>query len=364
MVKTIVKNGKRVSADQKGKRRPPKQGTPNGKKPKAAAAPPPPPPPPTPPKITKPVLIKPKGELHAFPAKVCAMLSQIRAKRQNAQNEERSMVKRRKELEQWFTQNGDPGETCSKKNPSPEDLRLHAERRELYHLQSAEYKRTNDAIKASRVVQSWLAEKSDALVDMGMEGRLSDDHLDDAIDEITRQSPAMPLFGINEPQAPEKGAVKPGSSHLDTHSGKIVEMRQGWNERPTSDLTQFGITREVVDRLVAFGRETLGQVDDLGTSTVHGISAAAMDAVRLALKRVQRAKWSYLDEGVEFLLTVEQHGHQLVSDSVVACLKKAEVEKIRQITKVDGIYGLSDGDKEDLAKALDILEKRHKSKAA
>lgn len=66
----------------------------------------------------------------------------------------------------------------------------------------------------------------------------------------------------------------------------------------------------------------------------------------------------YRDLPVDHLQTIEAHGAPLVSDAAIACLKRAEIETIRQISKIDGIYGLSDEDKKAIGTALERLEKQ------
>jgi hypothetical protein len=329
-VKTISKNGKRVPADQKGRapKKPAKFQTSSAKikeraaagfkknpatKPeKTGAATKPEPPPAVFTAPHKPVLKKPKGDLAAFPAKICALLGQVRVQRSNAQNEERSMVKHRKSLDQWFTKNGDPGETCATKHPTDEESRLHAERLDLYRRQSAEYKRVVDAIKLSRTAQHWLAEKADSLIDMGMEGRISDDMLDDAIDELIKQAPDLPLFSITEHE--DKGKAKPGSEHIDKHDGTTVSMDDG-----------------------------------------DGLPADPED---------DDTQYQYVNQPVEHLITLEKHGAPVVSDAAVACLKRAEIEYIRQISNLDSVPGLSAADVKGIDTAIGMLMKAEKQQAA
>jgi hypothetical protein len=333
--------------------------------------------------MTKPVLTKPRGDVHAFPAKVCAMLAQIRAKRQNAQNEERSMVKRRKDLDQWFQSNGDPGEVCAKKKATPEVLRLHADRRELFHLQSAEYKRTLDAIKASRVVQAWLAEKADALIDMGMEGRISDDLLDDAIDELTRQAPEMPLFSIAAESAKaEKGAARPGSEHVDRHDGTTAEidasvpiMEMTLAPKTKNRLRDMGLStiRDVAAYLCDYGEDSLGRCvkDKAELSRLVDCAKPIIGQIMLGDdppnpqgRPESEPDPDYRKRPVEHLAAIERHGVQIVPDGAIRCLKNAEIERIGQIGKLSGVYGLSVTDCEAITQAIEILQNQKAAPAA
>jgi hypothetical protein len=367
-VKTISKNGRRVAAESKGKApkksgptrrgRPPKSAAgksapaADAKSPAASSASTPPSKPAPARPISKPTLTKPKAAFTAFPSKICAMLAQIRVNRQNAQNEERSMVKRRKQLDQWFEKNGDPGESCEKKNPTPEDLSLHAERRETYHLQTAEYKRTNDAIKSARTVQNWLAEKADSVVDMGMDPKLSDDFVDDAIDELIKQAPEMPLFSI----AKEPTEAEPGSEHVDKHDGTIEPIDgpkiggQYYVSDP-NDPTAWAIVR--VD-----GRKA----GSVYFTTIQKTSKAWKGEPQIDFDevdwRADDTAVSYLDRPVEHLTTLERHGSQIVSDAAVRCLRNAEISTIRQIGKLSGVHGLSVTDCEEITQAIEILQKR------
>jgi len=145
----------------------------------------------------------------SFPIIACKVLMELRAKRQKASNEESNMVDYRKTLDEWFSQNGDPGD-ASPENADVSAMRLHAERLALFRNRCTEHTRTLRAIDASRHVIRWLAGKYDRVIDLASEGWLKEDQLQDELNKLLSDQPALPLFSIPPDEVPDPAKARIG----------------------------------------------------------------------------------------------------------------------------------------------------------
>lgn len=296
-VQTISKNGKRVPASEKGKA--PKKG---GAKEKPAAEPKPAPAPATKPdpssngKAPAPSKRRPAAEtMNPWPASVCARLSELKIKRDNAIGEEANMVRYRKTLDDWFTENGDPGDSPRSNKPTDEERALHAERLNVYDHKCREYVRCKNAIEAARSLQRWLADKVGAIIGLATEGKLRPEQLEDEVASATDNEPPMPLFHI-PPE--EQSTVPDGSKHRQNEDGSLSSVDE---KEPN------------------YVKRPIGSLVDVKFPTGHKLA-----------------------------------GEQIVSDRAVACLKEAGLKIIRDINNLD-LPGLSPGDVKSIEFAIDVL---------
>lgn len=143
-----------------------------------------------------------------FHPRVCAMLVDLRVRRQNSANEERNMIAYRNTLKSWFSKTGDAGDAPDPK-ASNEQRALHSERLKVFSSKCVAYTRTLMSIDQARLLKNWLAGKYDSVIDLAINGRLSEDALDEALAKLGEDAPPMPLFHI-EPDDEEAEAAAAG----------------------------------------------------------------------------------------------------------------------------------------------------------
>lgn len=224
--------------------------------------------------------------------KIWSVLVDVSAKRKKAKSEEQEFIKHRQYLEK---------EIAKHKKGTAERKRL-----------CVEYYDTIEAIKGARTAAKWLADKSDKIIDKGIEGKLWEEDDDDGEptipehtdlfdrddDDDDTDAPAAAAKMVGEPAADAAARSKPAPEPAATptrgaNSKLLVGTRTiGIEGKPGDALYKsgFGVLATVADFMAAhLGRERQALVDEVMAKAGVTLSNGVLDKLERAIADARAA---------------------------------------------------------------------------